>query len=130
MPYQILSPHGWQDLPPEAVMDEDTLERLLQLGLVRWRNPNLFLVLIMWLVQLFDAVFPTNAEFERRYEDRTGGTPAGSQSQSHGALMQPKPGPRWASRPSCLPSLTCGDVNRAYEPCSSVEKLNYWAFVP
>ena len=30
-----------------------------------------------------------------------------SQSQSHGALMHPKPDPRWASRPSCLPSLTC-----------------------
>ena len=75
-------------------MDEDTLERLLQLGLARWRNPNLFLVLIIWLVQLFDAVFPTNAEFERRYEDRTGGTPAGSQSQSHGqSQSHKKPAP-------------------------------------
>ena len=75
-------------------MDEDTLERLLQLGLARWRNPNLVLVLLMWLVQLFDAVFPTNAEFERRYEDRTGGTPADSQSQSHGqSQSHKKPAP-------------------------------------
>ena len=35
MPYQIRSPYGWEDQPPGAVMDEDTLSRLLQLGLVR-----------------------------------------------------------------------------------------------
>ena len=46
MPYQIRSPYGWEDLPPGAVMDEDTLSRLLQLGLVRWRNPNIFVMLI------------------------------------------------------------------------------------
>ena len=94
MAYQILSPYGWQDLPPDAVMDEDTLDGLLQLGLARWRNPNLFVVLIMWIVQLFDAVFPTNAEFERRYEGHAGATPASSHSQSHGqSQSHKKPAP-------------------------------------
>ena len=83
MPYQIRSPYGWEDLPPGAVMDEDTLSRLLQLGLVRWRNPNTFVMLIVWIVQLFNAVFPTNAEFERRREGLPGATPTGSQSHGH-----------------------------------------------
>ena len=83
MPYQMRSQYGWEDLPPGAVMDENTLDRLLQLGLVRWRNPNILIMIIVWIAQLFNAVFPTNAEFERRHEGRPGATPAGSQSQSH-----------------------------------------------
>jgi curved DNA-binding protein CbpA len=113
------SQYGWEDLPPGAVMDENTLNRLLQLGLVRWQNPNVVVMLIVWIVQIFNAVFPTNAEFERRHEDQSGATPAGSRSQSHNqSQSHKKPAPE-------DPFVTLGlapkgegvelaDINKAY----------------